>query len=77
MKNYGDRGGCYRPRRITPWEISIILHMNSALRTPGHPLIITDSLHCAWGKKALALFPIEFNPRTYSLIQITGFPYFN
>ena len=32
MKNYGDLGGCYpsrprRPRRITPSEISIILHM--------------------------------------------------
>ena len=27
MKNYGDRGGCYRLRRITPSEISIILHM--------------------------------------------------
>ena len=32
-KNYGDRGGCYpsisrpQPRRITPSEISIILHM--------------------------------------------------
>ena len=25
MKNYGDRGGCHRPRRITPSEISIIL----------------------------------------------------
>ena len=24
MKNYGDQGGCYR---ITPSEISIILHM--------------------------------------------------
>ena len=29
MKNYGDRGGCYpsRPRRKTPSEISIILHV--------------------------------------------------
>ena len=27
MKNYGDRVGCYRPRWITPPEISIILHM--------------------------------------------------
>ena len=27
VKNYGDRGGCYRPRRITPSEISIILQM--------------------------------------------------
>ena len=27
MKNYGDRGWSYRPRRITPSEISIILHM--------------------------------------------------
>ena len=25
LKNYGDRGGC--SRRITPSEISIILHM--------------------------------------------------
>ena len=27
MKNYGDRVRCYRPRWITPSEISIILHM--------------------------------------------------
>ena len=27
MKNYGDRGGCYPLRRITPSEISIILLM--------------------------------------------------
>ena len=27
LKNYGDRVGCYRPRWITPSEISIILHM--------------------------------------------------
>ena len=27
VKNYGDRGGCYRPRRIRPPEISIIHHM--------------------------------------------------
>ena len=27
MKNYGDRGGCYWPRRITTSDISIILHM--------------------------------------------------
>ena len=27
MKNYGDRGGCYRPRRITHSEISIIFHL--------------------------------------------------
>ena len=27
VKSYGDRGGCYRPRRIRPPEISIILHM--------------------------------------------------
>ena len=25
MKNYGDQGGCYQ--LITPFEISIILHM--------------------------------------------------
>ena len=25
MKNYGDRGGCYRPRRITPSESAISL----------------------------------------------------
>ena len=25
--NYGDRGGCYRPRQIISSEISIILHM--------------------------------------------------
>ena len=27
MKNYGDRGGCYPSRRITPSKISKILHM--------------------------------------------------
>ena len=27
MKNYGDLGGCYPPRRITPSSISIIRHM--------------------------------------------------
>ena len=27
MKNYGDRGGRYPSRQITPSEISIILHM--------------------------------------------------
>ena len=48
---------------------------NPALRTPGHPLIITDSLHCVWGKKALTLSLIKFNPRTLSLIKLTGFPY--
>ena len=31
MKNYGDRGGCYRPRRITPSEknVKIILVMTN------------------------------------------------
>ena len=48
---------------------------NPALRTPGQPRIITDSLHCVWGKKALTLSLIKFNPRTLSLIKITGFPY--
>ena len=27
MKNYGDQGGCYPSRAITPSSISIILHM--------------------------------------------------
>ena len=36
MKNYGDRGGCYRPRRITPSEISIIVHM---IRKPNSKLV--------------------------------------
>ena len=27
LKNYGNRGGCNRPRRITPSSISIILQM--------------------------------------------------
>ena len=36
MKNYGDRGGCYRPRRITRSEISIILHM---IRKPNSIII--------------------------------------
>ena len=35
VKNYGDRGGCW-PRRITPSEISIILHM---IQKP-HSLIV-------------------------------------
>ena len=33
MKNYGDRVGCYRPRWITPSEISIILHMIQKLNS--------------------------------------------
>ena len=37
MKNYGDRGGCYQPRRITPSEISIILHM---LRKPNSTIVL-------------------------------------
>ena len=36
MKNYEDRGGCW-PRRITPSEISIILHM---LRKPNSIIIL-------------------------------------
>ena len=36
MKNYGDRGGCYRPRRITPSEISITVHM---IRKPNSKLV--------------------------------------
>ena len=35
MKNYGDRGGCYR--RITPSEISIILHM---IRKPNSIIVL-------------------------------------
>ena len=31
MKNYGDQGGCYRPRWITPSEICKILYI---LRKP-------------------------------------------
>ena len=38
MKNYGDLGGCYR--RITPSEVSIILHM---IRKP-NSLIVNYSL---------------------------------
>ena len=37
MKNYGDRGGRYRPRRITPSEISIILHM---IRKPNSIIVL-------------------------------------
>ena len=29
MKNYGDRGGCYRPRRITPSKISVVVNFLS------------------------------------------------
>ena len=36
MKNYGDRGGL-RPRRITPSEISIILHM---IRKPSSIIVL-------------------------------------
>ena len=35
-KNYGDRGG-FRPRRITPSEISIILHM---IRKPNSVIVL-------------------------------------
>ena len=37
MKNYGDRRGCFLPRRIPPSEISIILH---AIRKPNSFKII-------------------------------------
>ena len=41
MNNYGDRGGCYprgrRPSRITPSEISIILHM---IRKPNSIIVL-------------------------------------
>ena len=39
MKNYGDRGGCFpsRPRRITPSEIFIILHM---IRKPNSVIVL-------------------------------------
>ena len=39
MKNYGDRGGCLvsLPRRITPSEISIILHM---IRKPNSIIVL-------------------------------------
>ena len=33
MKNYGDLGGCYPPRPITPSSISIILHKILSLIT--------------------------------------------
>ena len=36
MKNYGDRGGCW-PRRITPSEIVIILHM---IRKPNSIIVL-------------------------------------
>ena len=35
MKNYGDRGGCYM--RITPYEISIILHV---IRKPNSIIVL-------------------------------------
>ena len=35
MKNYGDRGGCYR--RITSFEISIILHV---IRKPNSMIVL-------------------------------------
>ena len=41
MKNYGDRGGSprrgRRPRRVTPSEISIILHM---IRKPNSIIVL-------------------------------------
>ena len=37
MKNYGHRGGCYRPRRITPSEIYTILHM---IRKPNSIIVL-------------------------------------
>ena len=37
MKNYGDRGGCSRPRRTTHSEISVILHM---IRKPNSIIVL-------------------------------------
>ena len=37
LKNYGDRGGCYRPRRKTPTEIFIILQM---IRKPNSRIVL-------------------------------------
>ena len=42
MKNYGDRGGCYRPRWITASEISIILHM---IRKPNSVIVLLFFQH--------------------------------
>ena len=37
IKNYGDREGCYPSRRLTPSEISIILHM---IRKPNSLIVL-------------------------------------
>ena len=42
MKNCGDRGGCYQPRRITPSEISIILYM---IRKPNSIIVLLFIQH--------------------------------
>ena len=74
--DYNKTDMCFKNIVSECWKIPASdRQSNPALRTPGHPLIITDSLHCVWGKKALTLSLIKFNPRTLSLIKITGFPY--
>ena len=37
LKNYGDRGMCYRPKQLTPSEISIILQM---IRKPNSKIVL-------------------------------------
>ena len=61
MKNYGDRGGYYRPRRITPSEISIILHM---IRKPNSIIVLlfiqnNSQFKNIWLKHAYLHRPID------------------
>ena len=47
IKNYGDRGECYRPRRITSSEISIILYM---IRKPNSITVLLFIQNNSWFK---------------------------
>ena len=55
MKNSGDRGGCYQPRRITPSKISRILHM---IRKPNSIIVLSFIQNNSWFKNiAKRCFP--------------------
>ena len=50
LKNYGDRGMCYRPRQLTPSGISIILQM---IRKPNSKIVVLFSQNNSQFKKKL------------------------
>ena len=66
MKNYGDRGGCYpsRPSRITPAEISIILHM---IRKPNSITVNLLSSEIKEFTKAVVVFMRQTAVQVWSL----------